>query len=101
METEIEKIQRILGKKKGRKKRVVETTRGCDRHVWTISEEKLALMLYNTRASEEQVKAAVENTALKLTSMKMKLQNIAYLDTGEGLSNVSSLTRRLFEESRR
>ena len=68
------------------------------RHRWTVEEEKLALDLYFRAASDNEVALAVAKTDLKLNSMKMKLGNIKFLHTGNGLTNVSRLTVKLFRK---
>lgn len=94
---QILKIQQILAKNVSGKKFVRKATKVSDRHIWTLSEEELALNLYLNKASESQIEVAVEGTAIKLSSMKMKLQNIAFIDTGVGLENVSNLTKQVYE----
>ena len=98
METKAEIIARILGKKQKSKRSVGGKTSGSDRHVWTIAEERLVIDLYRRRASKEEIRETIEGTELKLASVLMKIENIRYLDTGEGLERVSGLTRRLWEE---
>lgn len=92
---QIDIISSILGKKKA-----ATRTNPVDRHVWSIEEENLVLDLYFSKSNEKEIVAAIEKTELKLSSVKMKLMNIQYLDTGLGLSRVSGLTTRLFEQRR-
>lgn len=94
---QILKIQQILGTKTKKSRVLGETIKNIDRHVWTLAEEELALKLYLNKSSESEIEIAVEGTALKLSSMKMKIQNIAFVATGFGLENVSSLTRQVYE----
>lgn len=100
---QISAIQAILGtksKSKSSSKATKSSIKNLDRHTWSISEERLAISLYKSNASLGEVKLAIEGTSLKLGSMKMKINNIRFLDIGEGLENVSSLTRQLWEEQR-
>ncbi len=99
--TNQEKIRQILGKKSSKGRVIVKTMRSIDRHVWTLIEEELALKLYLNKATDSEIESAVEGTVLKLSSMKMKLQNIAFIATGIGLENVSNLTKQVFESHMR
>ena len=75
----------------------IRTSR-VNRHVWTVEEEELALDLYFAKATQAKVEIETSKTVLKLQSMKMKIMNIQYLDTGVGLANVSSLTKSLYQK---
>jgi len=101
IENQVQSIAAILGKKTKRKNHTSnrKVSKVTPRHVWSIAEEKLAISLYYNEANEDEIKLAIESTELKLSSMKMKISNIRYLDTGEGLANVSELTKTLFEKS--
>lgn len=99
-EEQLAKIQEILDTKKKAKNHGTnqKVSRKTERHVWSIEEENLAIDLYLDNACENTIKIEVEKTELKLSSMKMKLMNIKFLDTGEGLANVSELTKNLWEK---
>ena len=90
-ESELEVIAKIMGNSK-------KSTIKVHRHVWTVEEENLALDLYFSGAKDGEIAIAVKKTELKLSSMKMKLGNIKFLDTGDGLTNVSTLTRTLYNK---
>jgi hypothetical protein len=95
-------IARILGPKKGEKNHNGrKNTKAVDRHIWSIANENLAIQLYRNRAEESEILEAIKGTELKLSSMKMKLSNLRYLDTGEGLANVSETTRILWGKAQK
>lgn len=90
---QIDAIQNILGKAAKSK-----ITKSVDRHVWTIAEENLVMDLYFGKSGEKEINEVVEKTELKYTSVKMKLQNIQFLDKGVGLERVSTLTRSIYNQ---
>ena len=94
---QIDIISNILGKSKKKNSNNKITSKKTNRHIWTIEEENICLDLYFKNASIAQIKEAIKDTDLKYNSVLMKLENIKFLDTGEGLENVSSLTKQLFE----
>tara|TARA_R100000951_G_scaffold101420_1_gene92977 strand:- start:39821 stop:40036 length:216 start_codon:yes stop_codon:yes gene_type:complete len=64
-----------------------------------MADEELALNLYiNKTTSDRQVLEAIKGTPLKFESMKMKISNIRFLDTGFGLKNAPNQTKKLFKE---
>jgi hypothetical protein len=95
---ELESIQRILGKNKQKNHVGRINSKQVNRHVWSIEEEKLVMELYKNKSSEQEIIEKIKDTKLKLSSVKMKLQNIRYLDIGEGLENVSEVTKSLFNK---
>lgn len=99
MENQLDAIARILGPKKGEKNHQGrKNPKSVQRHIWTIQDELLVINLYKKGASLDEIKSAIEGTGLKLSSVKMKLSNLRYLDTNEGLANVSETTRILWEK---
>lgn len=68
------------------------------KHVWSQDEELLAIQLYQSKASLTEIKKAIAETKIKLPSMRKKIQNIQFLDTGVGLENVSPITKQLWEK---
>lgn len=101
MEDQISSIQRILGTNKKKKVQRKRTNPDAERYIWTVQDELLAIELYIKKATDIDIQLAIYGTSIKLTSMRMKLQNIAFIDTGVGLENVSALTVSLWEESKR
>ena len=93
---QLDSILNILGTKINKNHSGRKINKMVDRHIWTIQEELDVIELYNYNPNEQDILDFVETSELKLTSVKMKLLNIKYLDTGEGLKNVSNLTRDLF-----
>jgi len=98
METQTDAIERILGPKKGEKNHLSSRRdpKSIKRHIWTIKDETLAINLYKANASEDEIKLALVDIEISLSSMLMKIDNIKYLDTGNGLKNVSETTKRLW-----
>lgn len=90
-------IARILGPKRGEKNHGGrKNAKEVKRYLWTVQDEMLAIDLYRKNATEEEIKEGIKGTAIKLSSMKMKISNLRYLDTGDGLANVSETTRILW-----
>lgn len=96
MNDQISAIQRILGKNKTKNHTGRRNPKTVQRHIWTVEEENLAFDLYKANSTEEDIILAISETELKLSSMKMKISNIRYLHTGEGLKNVSGDTVAIF-----
>jgi len=95
-------IARILGPKKGEKNHAGrKNAKAVDRHIWSIEDENLAIKLYREKAEESEILKAIKDTKIKISSMKMKLSNLRYLDTGEGLANVSETTRILWGKAQK
>ena len=100
IETQLEAIARILGPKKGTKNHDGrKNPKQVDRHVWTIKEELSVIDLYKQKPTDNDIIEFSKTSELKLSSIKMKLSNIRYLDTGEGLKNVSETTKTLWEKN--
>ena len=91
-------IANILGTKSKPRTFTRKGTKNSNRHVWTAEEEISVINLYKTNPTASEVEGFAKNSVLKVASIKMKLENIRFVDTGIGLENVSSLTRRLWDE---
>lgn len=90
-------IDQILGKKKGEKNHVGrKNPKQVDRYIWKISDEMLAIYLYKKNATDKEIKETIDNTEIKFNSMKMKISNVRFLDTGEGLKNCSESLKTLW-----
>jgi hypothetical protein len=99
IEQQIGFISQILGPKKGEKNHNgKKTPKNVERHAWSIQDEMLAIDLYKRNASETEVLNAIKDTEIKLSSMRMKIKNIEFLDTGKGLNNVSETTKALWDK---
>ena len=100
-ETQLEAIERIMGTSKGTKNHIGrKNAKQVDRHVWTINEELSVIDLYKTKPTDNEILEFSKGTELKLSSIKMKLSNIRYLDTGEGLKNVAETTKQLWKKAK-
>lgn len=71
-----------------------------DRHDWTIKDEVIALFLY--KFGEEDLIFDIPGIASKLgmskDSLKAKIENFKFLDTGKGLSNFSKNSKQVYED---
>ena len=71
------------------------------RHNWTEEDEVTALLLYklkntNNRLYKDLLFHITTYMDISNNSIKMKLGNIKYLDTNDGLSNCSNKSRFVF-----
>ena len=97
-----EKIKAILGPNSKQKNHIGrKNPRSVQRYMWTIQDELLAIQLYQENATIELIKEKIKDTPIKLESMKMKLSNIKFLDTGEGLENCSQSLKTLWEKHKK
>jgi hypothetical protein len=96
--TQINIIQNILGKSKTKNHNGRKVAKKTPRRVWSVADELLAIDLYKTKADEAQIKAACEMSGIKYSSMKMKLSNLEFLNSGNGLENVAETTKILFNK---
>ena len=100
IETKTDIIRRILGEDgKNHSGRI--NPRSVNRYVFTMDDELLAIDLYKKGSSDAEIREAIKDTDIKYTSMKMKISNIRYLDTGDGLANISETTRTLFNQTKK
>lgn len=73
---------------------------------WTKLHELKVLLIYKKVKENgehedelcEKLKSTDESFTCSLDSIKMKLQNIHFLDTGEGLPNLSQLNQEIFKK---
>jgi len=100
-QNQLDAIQNILGNSTSKNHTGRKNPKGVDRYEWRIKDEELAVNLYYSDATECDIKLAIKETDIKLSSMKMKIKNIQFLDTGEGLKNVSETTRSIFNRMRK
>lgn len=98
-EEQISAIEKILGKQKKKNHNGRLKARKVDRYLWTIQDEQLAIELYQKNASNEDIKEAIKGTDIKYNSMKMKIKNVEFLDTGKGLENSSESLKILYNNA--
>ena len=100
---QIAAIASILGKKKNEKNHDGRRNpKSVQRHVWSIQDEQLAISLYKKNATESEIIEAIKDSPIKLNSMKMKIENVRFLATGNGLENCSASLQALrFDELNR
>ena len=67
-------------------------------HKWTRNDEKAALRAYLDGLSGHELWTIADDHGIKRGSFQMKLENFRYLDTGQGLSNASKLSREIWNE---
>ncbi len=65
------------------------------KHKWKISDDVVAFYLYKS-GSIQEIELAAKKLGIKLTSMKMRINNFAFLATNKGLSNFSKQTESVF-----
>jgi ligand-binding sensor domain-containing protein len=64
-------------------------------HKWKLSDDIVAFYLYKY-SSKTEIELAVKKLGIKVTSLKMRVNNFAFLATNKGLSNFSKQTESVF-----
>ena len=66
-----------------------------EKHKWKLSDDIVAFYLFNYGSTKE-IELAAKKLGIKLTSMKMRISNFAFLDTKKGLSKFSKQTETVY-----
>ena len=65
------------------------------KHKWKLTDDIVAFYLYKYGTSGE-INSAAKKLNIKLDSLKMRIQNFAYLDTNKGLRKYSKQTESVY-----
>lgn len=65
------------------------------KHKWKITDDIVAFYLYKCGTILE-IKLAAKKLGIKATSLKMRINNFAFLATNKGLSNFSNQTESVY-----
>lgn len=65
------------------------------KHKWKISDDIVAFYLYKS-GSKLEIDFAAKKLGIKVTSMKMRVSNFAFLDSNIGLRNFSKQSQIVF-----
>ena len=65
------------------------------KHKWKITDDIVAFYLYKS-GSKLEIDFAAKKLGIKVTSLKMRINNFAFLATNKGLSNFSKQTESVF-----
>jgi hypothetical protein len=66
-----------------------------EKHKWKLNDDLAAFYLYKYGTSSE-IKSAAKKLNIKFDSLKMRIQNFAFLDTNKGLRNYSKQTESVY-----
>jgi hypothetical protein len=64
-------------------------------HKWTSSDDIVAFYLYKC-ASRKEIEHVAKKLGIKLTSMKMRINNFSFLDNQNGLRNYSKQSEEIY-----
>lgn len=70
-----------------------------NRHKWTIDDDYIVFVLYFKNIKE---KNSIDNVSQKIGcgtgSLRMRIKNFKYIETGIGLSNYSEMSKKVYDE---
>ncbi len=66
-----------------------------EKHKWKLSDDIVAFYLYKYGSTKE-IELAAKKLGIKLTSIKMRISNFAFLDKKKGLSKFSKQTETVY-----
>lgn len=64
---------------------------------WKLTDDIIAFYLFKC-GSKLEIKLATKKLGIKITSMKMRINNFAFLETNKGLSNFSKQTESVYND---
>ena len=66
-----------------------------EKHKWKLADDIIAFYLYKY-GSINEIEIVAKKVGIKATSMKMRINNFAFLDTNKELSNFSKQTESVY-----
>ena len=65
------------------------------KHKWKITDDIVAFYLFKSGLTKK-IEYVAKKLGIKVTSLKMRVNNFAFLDTSKGLSNFSKQTESVY-----
>lgn len=101
-EQDLKAIAQTMGfhnKKKRTGKSAVSKNSNGYNHSWSDKDENYAFDFYKNKLTDFEIEQKLKELDLQMSfnSMKMKIANIKFLHTGEGMSNYSQKTKHILE----